>query len=341
MADFFTFDAADAALFEREFADFLPVEVFDVHAHIFRDERTFAPRDYRNHFGGDASGAKTLAALRQLLLGRQIGLNAFAFPDPEVDRAKADAEIGGLVDGHDLFGMALTSPADDFQSWVLRIERHQLIGAKPYLNLVPGKAAAEVEIADMLNPVQLEYLNRHQLAVMLHIPRAGRLADPLNQSQLLELARRYPAISWIVAHIGRAYSFNAVEHQLDQLAGEANIYLDTAMLCHERVLEYAFTHFPRERMFFGSDVPIAFLRGKSVEINGQYAYLTADDYQLGSSIHDARHAVKFTFFLYEELRALKIAMTRLNFSAAEKESFFNRAARTLCRQIFHHNYASR
>ncbi|MGE4564044.1 MAG: amidohydrolase family protein [Victivallaceae bacterium] len=341
MTDFFTFDDADAALFEREFAEFLPAELFDIHAHIFRDERTFAPRDYRNHFGGDAGGAKTVAALRLLLPGRKIGLNAFAFPDPEVDRAKADAEIGALVDGRDFFGMALTSPADDFDAWVLRIERNRLTGAKPYLNLVPGKAAAEVEIADMLSPAQLEYLDRRGLAVMLHIPRAGRLADPLNRSQLLEFARRYPRIGWIVAHIGRAYSFNVVENLLDDLAREENIYLDTAMLCHERVLEYAFTHFPRERMFFGSDVPIAFLRGKSVEINGQYAYLTADDYRLGSSIYDARHTVEFTFFLYEELRALKLAMNRLNFSEAEKESFFGGAARTFCHRIYNQNFVSR
>ena len=83
-----------------------------------------------------------------------------------------------------------------------------------------------------------------------------------------------------------------------------NAYFDTAMLNHQGVFQYTFDHFPAERILFGSDSPIALLRGKSVEINNQYAYLIGEDYHLGTSIYDAEHAVQFTTFYYEQLRAL-------------------------------------
>ena len=83
-----------------------------------------------------------------------------------------------------------------------------------------------------------------------------------------------------------------------------NAYFDTAMINHAGVLKYTFDHFPAERILFGSDAPIALLRGKSVEINHQYAYLMGENYAIGTSIIDTEHAVDFTTFYFEQLRAI-------------------------------------
>ena len=76
------------------------------------------------------------------------------------------------------------------------------------------------------------------------------------------------------------------------------------MINHEGILKYTFDHFPAERVLFGSDAPISFLRGKSVEINNQYAYLMGEDYAVGTSMVDTTGTVKFTTFFYEQLRAI-------------------------------------
>ena len=174
----------------------------------------------------------------------------------------------------------------------------------------------------MLPPEHMELADRLGLAVMLHIPRAARLADPDNQREMVEICRRYPHASIIFAHIGRAYFMRNVLGNLGAIAECPNAYLDIAMVNHPGVLEYAFRHFPRERILFGSDAPIAWLRGKSVEINDQYAYLMGEDYRIGTTIYDPDHAVEFTFFHYEILRGVKEAATKAGLSRSELEALF-------------------
>ena len=187
-----------------------------------------------------------------------------------------------------------------------------MIGFKPYLNFAAdfyNKQANDVEISDMLLPEQLEYINKAGLAVTLHIPRKERFADPLNHRQMLDLCRKYPNAKFIFAHIGRAYFMRNVRNGiLDELAKFGNAYLDTAMVNHSGVLAYTLEHFPSERVLFGSDAPIAFLRGKSVEVNNQYAYLMGEDYRIGTAIYDSDGIVEFTTFFYEQLRALLEAL---------------------------------
>jgi hypothetical protein len=174
----------------------------------------------------------------------------------------------------------------------------------------------------MLPAEQMELANEKGLIITLHIPRPGRLGDPVNQKQMVELCRNYPNVKIIFAHIGRAYYLNNVIGNLDGIADCPNAYIDTAMVSHEGILEYTFRNFPRERILFGSDAPIALLKGKSVEINNQYAYLMGEDYRIGTVIYDADKAVKFTTFYYEQLRGLKLASQRAGLSKYEIENMF-------------------
>jgi hypothetical protein len=145
----------------------------------------------------------------------------------------------------------------------------------------------------------------------------------------------------IFAHIGRAYYLSNVIGFLDGIAACPNAYVDSAMVNHEGVLEYTFRNFPRNRILFGSDAPVAFLRGKSVEINNQYAYLMGEEYAIGTSIHDARHAVSFTTFFYEQLRGIKLAAERAGWSGREVEDFFFNNASRLFLEVAARNCGSR
>jgi len=173
---------------------------------------------------------------------------------------------------------------------------------------------------------------------MLHIPRPGRLADPLNQTQMVELCDRYPNARIIFAHIGRAYYLSNVVGYLDGIAACPNAYIDTAMINHEGVLEYAFRNYPRDRILFGADAPYALVRGKSVEINNQYAYLVGEEYDLGTGIYDAAGAVSYTTFYYEQLRGIKLAAERAGLTEQEIEDFFFNNADRLFRAVMRENY---
>ena len=337
------YTAADRQIYERELRDFLPARIFDAHVHLFDRScllpgTTFAPKSCYQKFGGVFTIEQCLEWAAALLPEQEYHLNSFGTPSGQSDLEASAVYTGNISDNVRYFGMALLSPREKIADVISRVETQRLIGYKPYCNFVDWKSAGDVTIEDMLTPKQMRYAHDRGLAITLHIPRAERLADPLNQAQMVALCRQYPAAQIIVAHIGRAYYLSNVVGFLDAIAACPNAYVDTAMVNHEGVLEYTFNNFPRERILFGSDAPIAFLHGKSVEINNQYAYLMGEDYAIGTSIYDAGHAVAFTTFFYEQLRGIKLAAERAALSSAEVEDIFFNNAHRLFTAIARRNY---
>jgi len=336
----------DRQVYERELQGFLPAKIFDAHVHVFDHtcmvaDRQCAPRSVAAKFGGCFTMEQCRGWAAALLPEQEFYLNSFGMPSYDYDRDASAAYSGAIADNRHSFAMALVAPRDDREAVIRRVEANRLIGYKPYLDFVEGKPKAEITIFDMLPAAQMEVADERGLAIMLHIPRRQRLADRVNQAQMVEICRRYPRTRIIFAHIGRAYYLQNVMGMLDGIAGCANAYVDTAMVNHEGVLEYTFRNFPRERIVFGSDAPVACLHGKSVEVNNQYAYLMAEDYEIGTSIHDERHAVSFTTFYYEQLRGIKLAAERAGLSRGEIEGILFNNAMGLFRAVAEHNYGSR
>lgn len=328
----------DRACWEQELAPWLPKRIFDAHVHLFQRASfppgfEFAPRACYRKFGGQFDFGQCRDIVQAMLPGIDFGMLCFGTPHIETNREEAARYCGEIADGKRFFGMVMVSPEDPAAAVERRVRDYGLVGYKPYRNFVTGKDAEAVTIPDMLPAAQMAVADRLGLAVTLHIPRAERLADPANRRELVELCQSYPNAKIIVAHIGRAYYLSNVVGYLDALAALPNAYLDLAMVNHEGVLEYTFRHFPAERILFGSDAPIAWLRGKSVEINNQYAYLMGEDYAIGTSIHDHDHAVEFTFFYYEMLRGIRLAAERANLSRAQIEGIFADNAYRLLGQV--------
>lgn len=335
---------SDRQIYERELKDFLPARIFDAHVHVFDRSCLMPgyqcpPRNVLAKFGGVFTIEQCREWVTALLPQQEFHLNSFGMPSYDSDLDASAAYAGRIANNRQSFAMALVSPRDSREAVVRRVEANRLIGYKPYLDFVEGKCPADITIDDMLPAAQMEAADERWLIIMLHIPRALRLADPANQTQMVELCRRYPRARIIFAHIGRAYYLSGVVGLLDGIAACPNAYVDTAMVNHEGVLEYTFRNFPRERILFGSDAPVAFLRGKSVEVNNQYAYLMAEDYEIGTSIYDSRHALSFTTFYYEQLRGIKLAAQRAGLGRGEIEDLFFTNASRLFTSVAARNYA--
>ncbi|MCK5843288.1 MAG: amidohydrolase family protein [Victivallales bacterium] len=316
------FNDRDRAIYEREFRKWLPKRIFDAHVHLF-DSSCLVPgfdfpeKSCYRKFDCEYAFETHSALMRAMLPEQEVAFNSFGHPDVEIDLDASARYSGKISDGFASFAMALISPKDPIENVIRRVEENNLVGYKPYLNYVDWKPSSEVEIFDMLTDEQMRYADEKGLIVTLHIPRPGRLADPVNQRQMVEICDRYPNAKIIFAHIGRAYYMSNVIGGLAEIAERSNAYIDTAMVNHECILEYAFNNFPRKRILFGSDSPIALLRGKSVEINDQYAYLMAEDYRIGTAIYDSENAVDFTTFFYEQLRGIKRAAEKVGLSRGE------------------------
>lgn len=326
------YTARDREVYEQELRAFLPSKIFDAHVHLFDQTcrlpgKTFPPKSCYQKFGGRFTREQLLEWAAVWLPDQELHVNSFGQPSYDSDLDQSGVYSGKISDNQRFFGLVLVSPKDKIETVVQRVQSNQLCGYKPYLNFVDWKPEPDISIEDMLPAEQMQYADECGLAIMLHIPRPERLADPVNQRQMVALCNRYPNAKIIYAHIGRAYYLSTVVGMLDGIAACPNAYIDTAMVNHEGVLEYAFRHFPRERILFGSDAPIACLRGKSVEINNQYAYLMGEDYAIGTSIVDTSQVVQFTSFFYEQLRGIKRAARRAKLAATEVENIlFNNAS---------------
>ncbi len=333
----------DRQIYERELRGFLPSRIFDAHVHFFDRScltpgATFSERHCYHKFGGAFTPSQYQAWAAKALAGVDIHANSFGHPGQESDRDASAVYTGSISDNRRLYGMALVAPEDAADGVRRRVEQNRLVGLKPYPDFVTGKPVSEVAVHDMLPAEQMAVADELGLAIMLHIPRPGRLADPLNQTQMVELCERYSNARIIFAHVGRAYYLSNVVGFLEGIAACPNAYIDTAMINHEGVLEYAFRNFPRDRILFGADAPFALLRGKSVEINNQYAYLLGEDYELGTSIYDANEAVTFTTFFYEQLRGIKLAAERAGLSRGDVDGILFNNADRLFRTVAGSNY---
>ena len=327
-------------IFAEKFDGFLPPAILDFHVHVW-NAGVAPPGALFNsggcpikHYDFDDLGQD----LREAFPGRETAAVCFGLPDVSYDLKANNEYIAGHCDNETYFGLRLFDPqADTPESLRRDLEQGNYLGLKPYP--VYARASDDAtEIRHMLPDWALEIVNDLHLMVMLHIPRRRRLADPLNQEQLVRICTRYPNANIILAHIGRAYFLKNVVGNLDALRGFSNLYYDLTMLNHWEVMEYTFTKVRPERILFGSDIPIALAPGKSVEINDQYTYVTPRPWAL--SISDDHGKLEFTSFLYEELRAIQKAVQRLGLGDDFVQGVFHGNGMQLLKETLAHRPAS-
>jgi hypothetical protein len=320
-------------IWREELDDFVPTRVLDFHVHVFN--AATLPTGQAFPCGGHPVTEYEFADLREDLEevypGRQTLAVCFGMPFAEYDRAENNRYVAAGCDGKTLFALRLVDPAEAPAAVRRDVIEHGFFGFKPYPNYVRKADHNLIEIHDMLPAGIMQIADESGLLVMLHIPRTGRLADPVNQRQIAELCTRWPRAKIILAHIGRAYYLKNIAGNLERLRDLPNLYFDLAMLNHWEVIEYLFRTVPHDRVLYGTDVPIALAPGKSVEINDQYAYLTPVPWEL--SICDDRGKLIFTSFLYEELRAIKKAVQRLGLPRSFVEDLFFNNGMRLLRQL--------
>lgn len=311
-------------IWEEEFEDFVPEKVLDFHVHVYHAE-TIPPDCEPYSCAGHPLPRYDLNMLSEdlaeLYPGRETSAVIFGTPHVEYDRERNNAYVAEAADKKRFFPLRLFDPVTDTpETLEPDLASKRFLGLKPYLNYVRKEDPNEVEIREMLPDWAMEIVNEHGLLVMLHIPRKQRLADPLNQEQLVELCRTYPKAQIVLAHVGRAYFLKNVEGNLDSLVDLPNLYYDLAMVSNPEVLEYLFTKAPHNRILYATDLPIAVAPGKSVEINNQYTYVTPVPWHL--SISDDHGKLVFTSFLYEELRGIRKAVERCGLKKDVVEAVF-------------------
>ena len=147
-------------------------------------------------------------------------------PKVEFDIELSNEYVKSSAKKYGFPSLLLTLPEWNGTELEEKIIRGGFLGSKVYLNYAkPYIPQNEIRIFDFLPIHQLEILNKHGWVVMLHIPRNGRLKDPVNLAQLLEIEYNYPNVKLIVAHVGRAYCPEDVGNAFEVLSNTKIWYL--------------------------------------------------------------------------------------------------------------------
>ena len=333
------YESVDRRVFAEEFDDFLPAEVYDAHVHLHIPENGVPSAEaIAESWASEAPHAlsrEQLAEVQRLLFpGRRTRSLVFANPSKWADIPAANAYVAGAVAAGESDALLVTRPewsADEVQRL---LEAGGFIGFKPYPGLVGGRFDENVALEDFLPPAHQALADKLGLIVVLHLPRPERLRDPRNQAEVRRMVETYPHLRLIIAHIGRAYTMSFAEPGLQALH-DLPVHWDFAMNLNADVLELAMQMVGPERLLYGSDLPIALMRGMRRHQGDEYLNYSDGDYRWNTPDRRQPPEVEagYTLYLYEELRAFKQAAQRMGWGRAEVSRVMNDNARALVASV--------
>ena len=304
MSQAFEYDDIDRQVWEQELSPRLPERVYDVHSHAWRAEehRALESADPSVPSVVEDYPPETLRAAHQLLLpGKRVSGLAFGFGDRGTDFEAQNQWLAESARARGYDTLMFARP-----EWDERALQRQLaaghLGFKPYWFLA-GDDLDGIELGDMISPAMLRVADERGLIVMTHIPRTGRLNDPKNVEGLRRICQAAPHARFVLAHLGRSY-FPEAMGKLREVADLPNLWADCAMVQDKEVIAYALAVFPRERIMFGLDLPIAQEKGKLISVNGQRHFFTKRPHRWSVHAESGAYEVRCTLFAYEIMRAL-------------------------------------
>jgi uncharacterized protein len=340
----FEVKAIDREFFERRIKGFLPPQIIDVHTHVWLDR-------YKSH---RAENLRAVTWPTRVALDNSMEdlmeTYRLMFPDKDVmpmifgHALSFDDDIHGgnqyvseCAGKYRIPALIFAEPRWSVVEFEERVLAGNFIGAKVYLTLSdPRIAEKDLQIYDFLPHHQLQVLDRHGWIVMLHIPRAARLRDPLNLAQMVEIENRYPNIKVIIAHVGRAYCPEDIGNAFEVLAETKKMLFDiSANTCAETFAQ-AIRAVGAKRILFGSDLPILRMRTRRICERGMYINLVPKGLygDVSGDPHlrevEGTEAEQLTFFMYEEIDALRRAAEQTSLGRGDIEAiFYGNAAQVL------------
>ncbi len=319
MLSYFEKTALDEEFFNTWIGPRLPQEIFDMHLHVTRPCDTFGvPQsiidgDWVMQCGFQMEESDLDHYCRTLWPGRRVWCNAFPMPIRGVDLMSANRHLAALLQNQNADApvqiraaeMAI-DPSFSPEECEEMLLRCGFLGYKPYPDLVSGRKGADIRIPDFLPDAFMHTLDRHKRAVTIHLPRAERIASPLNIRELLELRQKFPDAKIIIAHYGRSYNIEVIQKAYAEMGRDIEgFYFDNAAVLNPQVHRFMLEHIPQDRIFYGSDMPLLLWHGKRTWENGTYHNHAREQFRWNANAPESEaERSGYTFFLYEQAKHL-------------------------------------
>ncbi|MBQ7624961.1 MAG: amidohydrolase family protein [Clostridia bacterium] len=318
----------DRHIYETELRDFLPDKILDVHTHIWLDSLlSDLPKrklTWPLLVAKDDPIEDLQETFRLLFPGKEVSALMFT------TRGNWDAHNAYVSECSKSTGwpaLYYSRPYETGEALKAKIRGGGFVGIKSYLKFAPEYIPRnEVRIFDFFPKAQLETVNEIGGIVMLHIPRPGRLRDPVNLEQILEIKREFPRVRLIIAHVGRAYTKEDVGNAFsDYLCKAPDLMYDFSANCCDYALREVIKTAGVPHVMYGTDMPVLRMRTRRIEENGTYINLVPPGLYGGAEADPhlrevtPEEAKTMTFFVYEELLSLKRVAKELSLTKKDIE----------------------
>jgi hypothetical protein len=319
-------------LWARELAAWVPDEIFDAHVHLGLPEamRPISPQRLRLPLSTftDLSLAQLRVWHERLFPSKRLaGLIAFPFPLQEVDIAGANRYLIEVMRAApEVRGFLLAHPTDlgpTLAAWEAALAAEvRFSGVKPYFDLV-GKSVFECSMGEFVSPSLLQFMDAHQLVLMLHTSGNG-MGDRAAQEFVREVLDRFAGIKLVLAHMGRYVQADEFFRFADSgLLDHPRLYLDMSSVTVPAVYTRALQHRTvRGRLLFATDLPFGLITGMEAWSDKAGAiFVTRDNYLWTDEAIQQTSPVRpdqLTYNTYHVLHAFKTALDALGLPSAEE-----------------------
>lgn len=319
-----SFLSSDRALAE-ELTSFLPEKIWDSHAHIYRAAHLNSAHEGL-WFGGPPDVSIDVWRKHCAALTPNASVEGglfFPAPLPNADIRKSNDYLLEELDRNpNARGLLLVTPemscGEISEQW-----RHpQVKGLKPYHVYSRYKPTAHSSISDFFPRSWWRWADDNDAVVMLHIMKDKAIAAPQNIDEIRAMCSEFPGMKVILAHAGRCFhAFNA--DAMQKLSDIPNLWFDMSGVCEPHPMESVLEYFGPQKLLWGSDFPIAMLRGKAVTLGDGFFWLDGASSEWGKALATP------TLVGIESLRALKRAAHVHGLSKEDVSSIFYANGRRL------------
>ena len=207
------------------------------------------------------------------------------------------------------------------------LDAGRFLGFKVFLNWY-GDDYGDKRVEEMFGPVEVGLANERRLAVLLHVPRRGRLADPVIQAGVRWLAGECPQARIVLAHGGRCYLPSEMKAAIGCLRGLSNVWMDTSMVMDPVALRIALNEIGPGRLLFATDFPVAAMRGRRVRIMDHWVDVVLPGYP-PSAYRVAGDGFQAGFMAWEIVLAIRWACELAGISDAARDGIYGGNGRQL------------
>jgi uncharacterized protein len=336
----------DRAFWEEHLEGWLPPRIYDAHTHVASASHRRVPmteamrRQYWvNELFEPIDAPTAERCYRTVFPNRQLTAVCFGMPDLDFDLDAGNAYLQTECPPRHWYSLAVIQPQWTQEKIAHLLDQPGVIGLKPYYSLISlnretRDAHLEASIFEFLPHHILEVANDRYAWITLHVPKAARLGHADNVREVRELRRRYPDLTVVIAHLGRCYTEPHAQEALPQFADDPGLYFDTSAVVNSASHRVALQHLGPERVLYGSDNPIFYMRGRRQYSGRNYVNRTSYPFYFNKDRETPEVEAGYTLFMYEDLRAIKQACEDLGIRPGKKvEAIFHDNAERLIKKI--------